>query len=240
MWWVVLIFLMLCPVQALAVPDCNDSNAAELHDNDTNTSLSLSYTTPAPCVDCVAFYGAGVRAGGARTYGSVQIGSSAMTEIETTTLASGGVTYGMLYYEIDPPSGTNNFTATVSGGSITNRNQIGWTCSGVHQTTPISDSGSNVSTSSTAVSTTVSTDATQTIIDFFATDDSGVASVGASQTVIHQGESGSTGAGASRQAGSVDGVMTWTLSATDDWIHIAASLNAAPSGHYLLRPIYMH
>lgn len=233
-----LIVLLLLPAAAIAAPDCADSNAVELHETSTNTSLSISYTTPAPCVDCVAFYGAGIRTAGAqRTFSDVQLAGVGMTQIETD-LWSTTSTSGFLYYDIDPPSGTNNFTATVSG-TITNREQIAWTCSGVNQTTPIGDTGTNTATSSSSLSVTVTADSTQTVIDFFATDDSsGAATVGANQTLIHEGQSGSTGSGASWQAGADGGVMTWTINAADDWIHVAAALNPVEGGH-ILQPIYM-
>lgn len=207
-----------------APPNCVDANRVEVHNDTGTTSISVSYTKPAGS-NQVTFFGIGGRTLGERTVSDVQMGGQAMTQIETTQFQTSRA-QASLHYLKNPPSGAVNMTATLSD-VFSNNDFIVWTCSDVNQTTPIAASGVGKAVS-TAVSVTLgSVDSSHTLIDFFASDDStSDPTEGADQTVIHKGTSASSLAGASYQAGSAGGAMTWTLAASDEWASIAAALNS--------------
>lgn len=219
--------LALCASTSYAAaPNCNNGDAVGTHSTAPGTSITVSYTRPATCNDCVLLIGVGRRNIGDMTGATVN-GNAA-----SDVLAEfGGVTMrGKMFYYLNPPSGTYNVVGTYSTAP-SHGHIIAMVCSGVDLSgTPFSNANS-ASGNSTTPSVTVSSPAsTQTLVDFVVTDDSSaVPAAGADQTFTHRGVSGSANAGMSFQAGSVSGgVMSWTI-ASNLWAIGAVAVNEVPA-----------
>lgn len=210
-----------------AAINCADANATSNHTTTTDSTISISYTTPSPCVDCVTFIGGGGRGGTLATVTAATIGGNSAT---AATAGSGtSSSFGRLYRYANPPAGTNTVTVTF-GDTITSRHIAVVTCTGVDTTDPIRDSAVATAVSTAPSVTVASVNSTDVVLDWQTSDDSATQTVGANQTVITGtlGSSATSNAAMSQQAGSDGGVMSWTLVNSNRWSMNAVSIKAAP------------
>lgn len=238
MMWIWLILLLGLTAPAMAAPDCADPSPAVLRTDSPGTSESISYTTRSGS-NQVTFLGVGGRRfTSAPAYSSVQIGGQTMTLIDTV-LHSGAQSFAGIYYKVNPPAGTNNVTFSLTPAP-TNADYVVWTCNDVDTSSPIRSSAENTGSDTTPTSTAPTVAATDTVIDWFATDYSGTTpSVGSNQTLISAGSTASSADGASYQSGANGGVMDWTIGSSDDWVSHAVALKAFPAGKYIRQPMVM-
>ncbi|MDH5666550.1 MAG: hypothetical protein OEY86_00885 [Nitrospira sp.] len=210
--WLLSVFLLF-PLQAQAAFTCVDAGTVEVHESSPANPRTISYTTPAGN-NRITFAGVGFRNGVGVTISSVTQGGNAMTA-DTTFQYVSTILGGNLYRLRNPPSGTNDVVVTWSG-AVSQADIIIWTCLDSDLTEFRStNQASGVSTTPSVTAGTVA--AGDIVVDFFSSDDAGAPSVGANQTVIHEGTTASTNGGASYQAGADGGVMSWTI-ASDDWV----------------------
>jgi len=224
------IVVLLLPAVGWAAPDCADPSPGTLVSNSPSTSVSVSYTTRSGS-DQITYFAYGGRKTAFPTFSAApQIGGQTMTQLGTN-FHNSSATFGAIWYKVNPPAGTNNVTATISTTAPTNTNYIVWTCNNADTSSPHRSNDEQSGVSTTPSSTPGTVDSTDTVVDYYASDYSGtLPSVGASQTVIQNTESGSSTGGTSYQSGAAGGAMTWTLGASDDWVSLSWALKAAPAG----------
>ena len=209
-----------------AAVDCNDANAVEVHEAGPADPRTIAYTTPAGS-NQITLIGWGHRSGGTRSSTTVTMGGNSASAATTYTYTN-TIIGGNLHYYVNPPAGTNDIVVDWDpSGGPTQGHVIIFTCSGVDVASPFR-STNQASGFSTAVEVTLATINTGDVaVDFAISNDGSALSVGANQTVIHQGESTSASAGASRQPGANGGVMEWTSALADDWAIFAGALKPA-------------
>ncbi len=219
---VVLIILLGLPWTVQAAIDCADAGATEIHEAAPADPRDVSYTTPSGS-DLITLVGVIYRDATSRTGTTATMGGNAMSAV-STAIHNGVATGASFFYLVNPPSGTNTVSVNWVSAAPLHGHIIIWTCSGVDQVTPFR-SNNGASGTGTAVSVTLGSINTGDVaVDIAGSDDVTSLSVGANQTVIHQGASASSEAGASYQAGADGGVMSWTIGASDDWAILAGAL----------------
>lgn len=220
--------LALCASTSYAAaPNCNNGDAVGTHANAPGTSITVSYTRPATCNDCMLFIGVGTRSGTVQITGVTVNGNAA-----TAMLAQVNGTIAVrTFYYANPPSGTYNVVGSIDTGPLQGH-IIAMVCSGVDLSgTPYTNVTSASGTSTTPSVTVSSPTASQTLVDFVASDDGTAApTAGADQTATNTGNSSSANAGMSVQAGSVSGgVMSWTLAVSNPWKSVGFAVNEVPA-----------
>ena len=219
----VVLAIWLAPSLGQAAIDCVDAGATEFHGDAPADPKTVSYTTPAGD-NRITLVGVAYR-GGDRSSTTATIGGNAMTESQTH-VHDGVTAGGQIFYYVNPPSGTNDVVVNWEPtGAPLNGSIIILTCTGVDQVSPFrSTNGTSATTGTTATVTLGSINAGDVAVDVVSSDDTTSLSVGANQTVIHDGATSSSMAGMSYQAGADGGVMSWTLGATDNWAILAVAL----------------
>lgn len=222
-----IIAALLLASPSYAAIDCVDANRVDVHEGTPGTSESIAYTTPSGS-NQITFVGIGGRSLTPPTISNVQIGGQAMT-VTPDAPTDTGEGWASLWYLVNPPSGTNNVTFTLSADP-TSGNYMMWTCYGVDtadpfRSTPVRANG----TSDTPTVTVTSANPGDVIVDFFVSDFGTPGSTqGANQTVIHEGGASGSTSGASWKDGANGPTTIWTMGGSDDWQIIAAALKSAP------------
>lgn len=198
---------------AWAVLVCSDVTAAN-NLTPSSSSKTTSYTTPTGS-NQVLFALSGIRHT-TFTINSATHAGNAMTAIAAASTLSPVIVRG--FYIINPTSGTNNVVVNYSGQPLADAIVI-LVCSGVDTASPIHDP-TNASGTGTAVSNTVpSVVSGEVVLDWFIQDvETTAPTIGSNQTELNKGTDASElGWGASQQAGSDGGVMSWTTALSQEW-----------------------
>lgn len=194
----------------------------------SGTSLTISHTVGAGNLQAVYFMFAFF---GSPSGLSVTYAGTAMTFI-----ANSGQCY--IYRLVNPPMGTNNAVASVTGGTASRGVVVSY--SGVHQTNPNDTAVTSFGTGTTP-SVSVSSAAGKLVIDFvYATrslNQSIGLSIGAGQSNIYTtagfvSDSNDGTIASSYEAGAGTNTMTWSYTAggggDTSWGQAALSINPAP------------
>ena len=209
-------------------------NAIEQNDvAPASATITVSYTTPDPCVDCTTFVGATSR--GSATINSATHAGNAMTGIAAEATVS--PIHTRAFRIVNPTSGTNDVVVTFSGTPLAEAIVIS-TCSGTNTAAPIHDA-TNATGTGTAITVTVpNLVAGDVVIDMFGTDvATSDPTEGANQTVLHKGNDGAElGYGSSQQAAADGGVMSWTTALSQEWAQQAFAVSPAAAASILQAP----
>ncbi len=133
-----------------------------------------------------------------------------------------------LFYQVNPPSGTHNVVQGYVGTPLADAMVI-FTCSGVDTSSPIRASNTATGTGTTVSVTVAGVQSGDVVLDFFVADSiTTTPTVGANQTVLNRGtDTAELAWGASQQAGSDGGAMTWTIGSSQEWSSSAVAIKPA-------------
>lgn len=224
----ILIGLLLVPSLSYAAISCGD--VTPFNDATPADPETIAYTTPAGS-NQVLFVGVTLRSSSATIDTPTHAGNS-MTAV--TTAAYTNPIRTQLWYIANPTAGTNNVVVNYSTTPLADAVVI-WTCSGVDTTNPIRDfiAATGIGTAVTGTVATVVTG--DVVVDIFGTDVATTnPTIGANQTNLNTGNDGAElGWGASQQAGTDGGAMSWTTTLSQDWALMAASLRPASTQRHI-------
>ena len=211
-----LLLLLASPAWAAVAYD-NASSAIDTvgASNTLTVSHTLNSATNGAAVACAMS-----RTAAAPT--SVTYNGSAMTQVGTTVTVDAVVTVTM-WRILTASMGAGTYNLVIDWGA-TSSDHVGGIVSftGVHQTTPVSGAATATGSSSTASVTVTS-----------ATDNMGVSCVVGKNRVVTSldtsrwTQAGSDGYGESTIAGAASVVLDWTLTVSDSWGIIGASVDQA-------------
>lgn len=204
---------LLLPSPAHAAIVC--SNVTAFNDATPTDPETIAYLTPAGS-DQITLVFTGNRRVISPNINTPTHAGTAMTPISAEAFLSPVAT--KQFYRVSPPSGTNNVVQDFVGVPLADAIVI-ITCSGVDTSSPIRAFNTATGTG-TAVSVTVAgVQSGDVVLDFFVADSTASApTVGANQTILNRGSDGVELAwGASQQAGSDGGVMSWTNAISEQW-----------------------
>lgn len=216
-----IVYAMVCPSWVWAAVVCGDVTA--FNDATPTDPETISYTTPAGS-NQVLFAGV-VNRSTANTIDSATHAGNAMTAVGAEAFTS--PIHARMFYISNPTSGTNNIVVQFSAASLSDSVVI-WTCSGVDTANPIRDFITATGIGTAVSATVASVLSGDVVVDIFGTDVATTdPTVGASQTSLNLGnDGGELGWGASTQAGTDGGVMTWTTTLSQDWAQMAVSIRS--------------
>jgi len=218
-----LLVLLLIPAPLWAAIDCNDMNAVRLFDATPLDPETIAYTMPAG-TNQVVFVGVGQRTGATPRTFTVTFGGQAM--IAATTSQYTDPIGGQLFYLVNPPSGVSNVVVDWSAAPLADGIVV-FACNGVDTVSPIRSTNQATGASTTPSVTVPTVNAGDVVVDYVVSEDPANPVEGANQTVIIVGNGVTEiGGGASWQAGSDGGVMSWTI-ANQQWSAHAAALKPA-------------
>ena len=160
---------------------------------------------------------------------AVSYNSVAMTLVPSSTVSNGQYTVEW-YYLINPATGSNTVSVTMTG-SVWDIGIASISFTGAHQTTPYGTPVTGTG-SSTTPSVSVSSGATEIVIDGLAIVHGGTLTVGAGQT---QRANAICGSGfikhaASSETGAASTTMSWSNSTSQVWASSAFAVKPAAAG----------
>jgi hypothetical protein len=192
----------------------------------SNASGSLSY----PCTIAAGSNRAVILAivlNSAETVSSLSFAGAAVTSVGSV---DEGGSKTLMYQQVNPPTGSQNFVFTTSG--IINTTAATAQFTGVHQTTPVDTPGTNVGTSGVTVN--VPSAVGDLVVDFAWECCSGCGgpdiAPGAGQTLVIREQNGDWGrTGMSTEPGAASVTMSWDCPLTESFSSIGVSINPAPA-----------
>lgn len=226
MWISLFLALLLLPSWAWAAIDCTDASASVQEDaTPADPDVYLTYTAPSGS-NKITIVGTGQRQGASAKVATPTIGGNAMTAITAATFQDPAG--GRLWYRLNVGAGSADVSVDWDAVPLASAHGV-ITCSGVDQVSPIRTSNTATGTSTTPSVTLTGCLSGDMIIDFVTRDGNAAFTVGADQTQISQpGAPTEMNAAMSRQAGSGDGVMSWSH-ASEQWTIQAVCLAQAAS-----------
>ena len=220
--------LLLVPSLSYAAISCGDVTA--FNDATPTDPETIAYTTPAGS-NQVLFVGVTLRSSTVTIDTPTHAGNS-MTAV--TTAAYTNPIRTQLWYIANPTAGTNNVVVNYSAAPLADAVVI-WTCSGVDTANPIRDFITATGIGTAVTGTVASVLPGDVVVDIFGTDVATTnPTIGANQTNLNTGNDGvELGWGASQQAGSDGGVMSWTTTLSQDWALMAASIRPSATRSHI-------
>ena len=207
--------------------------AAVTYDTDTSgqkaspgTTLTVSHTVTAGGSNRAIYVLCGIDSATATL--TATYAGAAMTAVRNDAHASVS-TRTYIFRKADPATGANNWVVTQSVGEP----MICWALSatGVHQTTPETDSDGTCPAATASVTLTLTTASGELLLDIlgFSNTDATAVTEGADQTAEMLLEQGTAyEAAGSRQPGSAGGVMSYSWTTNTTPCYSAVSIKAAP------------
>ena len=225
---VILIGLLVAPSLSYAAISCG--NVTAFNDATPTDPETIAYTTPAGS-NQVLFVGITIRHSTTTIDTPTHAGNN-MTAV--TTAAFTNPIRTQLWYIANPTAGTNNVIANFGTAPLADAVVI-WTCSGVDTANPIRDFIAATGIGTAVTGTVASVLPGDVVVDIFGTDVATTnPTIGANQTNLNTGNDGAElGWGASQQAGSDGGVMSWTTTLSQDWALMAASIRPAATRSHI-------
>lgn len=190
---------------------------------DSGSSVSYSHT----CSGSDRLLIVGVAWRGTQTVSSVTYNGVAMTQVAAHA-AGGNNTRVKQYYLINPASGANTVSVTMSGATNLVVGSISF--NGAHQTTPLGTQATATGTSGNP-SVSVSSASDEIVVDSLSYDRASSLTVGAGQTQRYNRDDNGGGdlwGAGSTEAGAASVTMSWTAGASEGWA--IAGVSVKPSG----------
>ena len=180
-----------------------------------STTVTYSYTVPVATNTILVI---GIATSTADPPSAITYNTVAMTRLAGDTSGNNGTA---IWYLVNPSSGANTVSMTISGDSDGTKRIVTATFSGVHQTTPFGTPATNSGLAGTASTVSVSSASGEVVVDLVH-GLGGVTSLtkDASQTLIQA----ITRTGMSYEAGAASVSMDWTWATSADWEAIGGSL----------------